>query len=168
MPPFPTNCKSWPLSWTPDKYILLPVRHFQLKVCQAPPTQHIQREIHYFSLKTDTWISCLSEWLHPSWSQDLRVILHPFFSFSSPPPNLIMTKVVHTFPKTIHHNLLGLQEPCYLYFSDPYWSLKYQSHSFSTISWLGLQHSPKVEKCGVLFLNNNTKAVVCFNVPAAR
>lgn len=61
---------------------------------RQPPTQHIQREIHYLSLKTDIWISCLFEWLHPSPSQDLRVILYPSSFLSSPPPNLIRTRVV--------------------------------------------------------------------------
>lgn len=70
-----------------------------------------------------------------------------------------MTKVVHIFTETIHHNLVGQQEPCYLYFSNPYWSLKYQSHSFFTMIWLELQHSPRVEKCEGLFLNNNVKAL---------
>lgn len=83
---------------------------------------------------TEHWsLDFLSLWLaSPITNQNWRVILHPSFSLSCPPPNLIRTKV-HTLPKTIHHNLLGLWEPSHLYFANPYWSLKYQSPSFFTI-----------------------------------
>ena len=104
-------------------------------------------------------LSCLSERLHPfhpSPSQNLRVVLHASFSLSSPSPKLIRARV-HTLPRTIHHNLLGLQEPRYLYLGNPYWSWKYQSFSFFTRIWWRLQHSPRAEKREALFLNNSAK-----------